>query len=161
MLSDATFWAFIALVLFIGGLIYFRLPGMIGRSLDARAQRIRNEIEEARELKEEAKQQLAEFQRRRREAEAEAKEIIAAAKREAEAIVDEARAKSESYLARRTAMAELKISQAEADAVAEVRASAVDLAVAAAGRIIAERNSGSGSDRFVSDAISEIKQKLQ
>lgn len=157
---DATFWALVALIIFLVVVWYFKAPGMVTSSLDSRAERIRSEIEEARELKEEAKQQLAEYQRRRREAEEEAKEIVAGAKREAEAMVEEARQKSEDYIARRTAMAETKIAQAESDAVAEVRASAVNIAIEAAARIIAERNAGAESGRFIDQSIDEVRKRL-
>ena len=118
MAFDATFFALVALILFFVLLWYLNTHRTIAKSLDDRAARIQAEIDEARELKEEAKQQLAEYQRRRREAEAEAKDIVAAAKREADAIVAEARTKTEEYVTRRTAAAEQKISQAEADAIA-------------------------------------------
>ncbi|WP_102960285.1 F0F1 ATP synthase subunit B [Mangrovicella endophytica] len=159
MVLDNSFWAFIALLLFFGIVIYYKAPALAGRALDKRAERIRREVDEARELKDEATQQLAEFQRRRKEAEQEAKEIVAAARREADALVAEARQKSEEYVARRTAMAETKIAQAENDAIAEVRASAVDIAVAAAGRIIAERNAGT-SGNLTDRSIAEVRQRL-
>ncbi|HEX2018888.1 MAG TPA: ATP F0F1 synthase subunit B, partial [Aurantimonas sp.] len=76
---DNSFWALVGLILFLAIIWYVRAPQKVGKSLDDRAVRIREEIEEARELKEEAKQQLAEYQRRRREAEQEAQDILAAA----------------------------------------------------------------------------------
>ena len=156
---DNTFWAFISLLIFLALIVYLRTPGRIGRSLDKRAAQIRNEIDEAQALKEEAKQQLAEYQRRRREAEVEAKDILAAAQREANALVADARRKSEDYVARRAQIAEQKISQAEADAVAEVRASAVNLAVDAATRLIAER--GAAGDPGLTDrSIAEVRSRL-
>ncbi|MEF2070500.1 ATP F0F1 synthase subunit B [Consotaella aegiceratis] len=161
MFAEAAFWATVGLLVLVGVAVYFKAPAMMIRSLDARADQIRNEIEEARELKEEAKQQLAEFQRRRREAEDEAKEIVASAKREADAIVEEARVKSADYIARRTTMAEMKISQAEADAVADVRSSAVDIAIAAAAKLIAERNGAAKDDRFFEQSIAEVRKRLQ
>jgi F-type H+-transporting ATPase subunit b len=57
---DSTFWAFIALLLFIALIVYLKVPGMIGRSLDERAENIKKELEEARTLREEAQQLLAE-----------------------------------------------------------------------------------------------------
>ncbi|MEF2552391.1 F0F1 ATP synthase subunit B [Aurantimonas sp. A2-1-M11] len=157
---DNSFWAFVALLIFLAIFWYVKAPAKIGSSLDDRADRIRNEIEEARELKEEAKQQLAEYQRRRQEAEEEAKEIVAAAKREAELMLQDTRRKNEEYVQRRTAMAETKIAQAEADAVTEVRATAIDLAVAAAAKIIAERNSGGNAGQFVDSSIAEVRNRL-
>lgn len=102
---DATFWATVALVLFLAIVFYLKVPGMIGRSLDSRAAKIANELEEARKLREESQQLLAEFQRKRKEAEKEAGEIVEAARREAASLVQDAHKKSEEYVARRTAMA--------------------------------------------------------
>ena len=156
---DATFWALIGLILFLAIVAYFKAPAMAARSLDNRAKRIENEMEEARELKEEAKRQLADYQRRRREAEAEAREIVASAQREAQALVEEARVKSEEYVARRTQVAEQKIAQAESDAIAEVRASAVNIAIDAATRVITEL--GLGTDGAMTEkSIEEVRRRL-
>ena len=157
---DNTFWTFVGLILFFALVFYVKAPAKVGKNLDDRADRIRKEIEEARELKEEAKQQLAEYQRRRREAEEEAKDIIAAAKREADSLLKEARQRNEDYVERRTAMAELKISQAESDAIAEVRASAVNIAVDASARIIADRNAKTASGLFIDQSIAEVRKRL-
>jgi F-type H+-transporting ATPase subunit b len=88
---DSTFWAFIALLLFIALIVYLKVPGMIGRSLDERAENIKKELEEARTLREEAQQLLAEYHRKRKEAEKEAGDIVAAAEREAKALLEDAK----------------------------------------------------------------------
>lgn len=159
MLEDSSFWALVGLVLFFLLIGYLGAFGTIRRSLDGRADKIKRELEEARELKEEAKQQLAEYQRRRHEAEIEAREIVASAEREAAAIAAEARSKSEEYIARRTKAAELKISQAESDAIAEVRGSAVSIAVDAAARILARKNVASDDGR-TRMSIEEVARRL-
>ena len=157
---DATFWATVGLVLFLVLIAYAGLPGMINKSLDARAERIRNDLDEARRLREEAKNLLDDYQRRRKEAEQEAADIVAAAKREADALVVEAKARTEEYVARRSALAEQKIAQAERDAVAEVRSSAVDLAVAAATRLLTDRVDGQADAALFKAAVSDVKAKL-
>ncbi|GGD07770.1 F0F1 ATP synthase subunit B [Aureimonas glaciei] len=157
---DNTFWALIGLIIFFAIVAYFKVPGMINKALDARSARIRRELDEARALKEEAKQQLAEYQRRRREAEVEAKDIVAGAEREAAALLQDAKAKSEEYVARRTAMAEQKIAQAENDAIAAVRSSAVDIAVAAAAKILGERNASDGNAGLIDQSIGEVRSRL-
>ncbi|BCH26222.1 ATP synthase subunit b [Mesorhizobium sp. L-8-10] len=157
---DATFWALVALVIFLGIVFYMKVPGMLGKSLDERANRIRNELDEARRLREEAQQLLAEYQRKRKEAEQEAGEIVAAAKREATNLVAEAHKKTEDYVARRTALAEQKIAQAERDAVSEVRSSAVDIAVEAARSVLAGKvDAKAGADLFKT-SVQELKAKL-
>lgn len=157
---DATFWALVALIIFLAILAYYGVPAMLAGSLDKRAEKIRNELDEARRMREEAQQLLAEYQRKRKDAEEEASDIVASAEREAQSIVREAKEKTEDYVARRTALAEEKIAKAEADAVNEVRASAVNLAVAAAERIIAEKADAATQNSLFTKSLGEVKQRL-
>jgi len=157
---DATFWATVGLFIFLALIVYIGVPGMIGRSLDARADGIRNDLEEARRLREEAQQLLAEYQRKRKEAEQEASDIVAAARREAETLVQEAKQKTEEYVGRRTALAEQKIAQAERDAVNEVRVSAVDIAVEAATRLLADKVDAKADAALFKSALADVKARL-
>ncbi len=157
---DATFWAFVALVIFIAIVIYLKVPATISKSLDERAVRIHNELDEARRLREEAQQLLAEYQRKRKEAEKEAGDIVAAAKREAGQLVEDAKKKTDEYVARRTALAEQKIGQAERDAVNEVRARAVDVAVDAARSVLAAKVDGKADADLFKASVAELKARL-
>ncbi|KAB2682174.1 MULTISPECIES: F0F1 ATP synthase subunit B [Brucella/Ochrobactrum group] len=157
---DATFWALIGLIIFLAILAYLKVPGMIGRSLDERADRIKNELEEARTLREEAQQLLAEYHRKRKEAEKEASDIVASAEREAKALLEDAKRATEEYVARRNKLAEQKIATAEVDAINAVRASAVDLAVAAAGKIVAEKVDAKVAGNLFKDALAQVKTNL-
>lgn len=159
-MMDATFWALIALVIFLGVIAYMKVPGMISGSLDQRAARIRDELEEARRLREEAQQLLAEFQRKRKEAEKEAADIVAAAGREAEALVREAHKKTEDYVARRAALAEEKIARAEREAVNEVRANAVDIAIEAARTVLAGKVDAKADADLFRNALKDVKNGL-
>ncbi len=160
MVIDATFWAFIGFVIFLGIVVYLKVPAMVGRSLDERADRIRDELEEARRLRDEAQQLLADYQRKRKEAEKEAGEIVAAAERESHALIEEAKQKTEEYVARRTRLAEEKIAQAEVEAINDVRASAVDIAVAAAGKLLADKVDAKASGDLFKRSIVEVKSRL-
>jgi len=159
MMSD-TFWALISLVLFILLLVVLKVPACIGRNLDSRRQRISHELEEARGLREEAQQLLAEYQRKRFEAEKEAEDIISAARHEAQTITAEACRETGEYVERRNKMVEQKIARAEADAVGLVRSAAVDLAFAAAGTIISDEANGSRSDGLFKESLLEVKAHL-
>jgi len=159
-MGDATFWALVALIIFLAVVVYLKVPGMIGKSLDDRAEKIRNELEEARKLREEAQALLAEYQKKRKEAEKEAGDIVDAAKREAEMITTEAKQKTEEYVARRTALAEQKIAQAEADAMEEVRGSAVDMALAAATKIIGDKVTGDTATDLFKKSLDEVKTRM-
>jgi F-type H+-transporting ATPase subunit b len=157
---DASFWALIGLLIFLGILAYFKVPAMIGKGLDDRANKIRNELEEARKLREEAAELLAEYQRKRKEAEKEAEGVIEAANREAKAIAIEAKAKTEEYVERRTAMAEQKIAQAEADAVNAVRSTAVDVAIAATEKLLGEKMTAKSEGDLFKQSLSQVKSGL-
>ncbi len=157
----ATFWAAVSFFLLIALFVYMKVPGMVTRTLDQRAERIREELDEARKLREDAQQLLAEYQRKRQEAEKEASDIVAAAEREAELMNEEARQRTEDYVARRTALAENKIEQAERDAVNEVRSRAVDIAVAAAGRILADKVDDKLDAELFEKSLGQVSAKLQ
>lgn len=158
--SLASVWALVALIIFLGVVLYFKVPGMVGKSLDDRADKIRNELEEARKLREEAQQLLAEYQRKRKEAEKEASDMIAAAKHEADIIVADAKQKTEDYVARRTALAEQKIAQAERDAVNEVRTDAVEIAIAAAGKLLEAKIDDKAAATLFKSSLAEVKSRL-
>jgi F-type H+-transporting ATPase subunit b len=160
MLEDATFWALVGLILFLGVIIYMKVPGKLTAALDNRAETIRTELEQARKLREEAQALLAEYQRKAREAEAEVEEIIDQAKREAEAFGADAKKRVEDYVASRTRMAEGKIAQAEAQAIREVRSLSADVAIAAAQRILSARARGAAAEGLIKQAIDDVKAKL-
>ena len=157
---DATFFALVGLVLFLAGMVYLKVPGMITRSLDDRAEKISDELADARRLREEAQQLLAEYQRKRKEAEKEAESIIASAEHEAKALEADAQKKTEEYVARRTALAEQKIAQAESQAVQEVKSSAVDLAIAATETILSSKLSGKTAEDYFAKSLAEVEARL-
>ncbi|MDR7143180.1 F0F1 ATP synthase subunit B [Rhizobium sp. BE258] len=157
---DATFFAFVGLVLFILLVVYLKVPGMMAKSLDDRADQIRNELAEAKRLREEAQHLLAEYQRKRKEAEAEAANIVAAAEREAEMLTAEAKKKTEEFVANRTALSEQKIKQAEVEAMKAVRSAAVDLAISAAETVLAQKAEGKVQADLFKTAVGEVKTRL-
>jgi F-type H+-transporting ATPase subunit b len=157
---DATFFAFVGLVLFLALVVYLKVPGMMAKSLDDRADQIRNELSEAKRLREEAQHLLAEYQRKRKEAEAEAAHILAAAEREAEMFTAEAKKKTEEYVVNRTAVSEAKIKQAEADAIKAVRSAAVDLAIAAAETVLVKKADAKVQSDLFSNALGQVKTRL-
>jgi len=160
MAFDATFFALVGLVIFLGILIYIKVPGMMAKSLDERAANIRSDLDEAKKLREEAQALLAEYQKKRKQAEADAASIVASAEREAAALTEEARQKTEEFVARRNAVSEQKIKQAEADAVSAVRAAAVDLAIAAAESVIARKADAATQEALFRDAVGTVQTRL-
>ena len=152
-------WVAVAFIIFVGILLYAGVHRKLAVALDARQARIKVELDDARRLREEAERLLADYQRRQREAEREASDIIAGAQAEAERIATDARSKVEDFVARRTKMAETKIAQAEAQALADVRAAA-EAAVAAAERVLTQTVHGQVADRLLAEGVENVKKKL-
>jgi F-type H+-transporting ATPase subunit b len=160
MLLEAEFWVAIAFIIFCVILVYVKVDKYVLDSLDQRRDRIKAELEDARRLREEAEKLLAEYRRKQGEAEHEAQEIIAGAKAEAERLAIEAKAKMEEFVSRRTKMAETKITQAEAQAVADVRAAAAEAAVAAAEKILTRTAKGKIAEDLLDEGIEDVKKKF-
>jgi F-type H+-transporting ATPase subunit b len=160
MLFEPETWVAIAFFVFLGVLGYIGAHRMLGKMLDDRGARIKTELDEARRLKDEAAQLLADYRRKGQQAESEAQEIVAGAKAEAERLAIEAKARIEDFVARRTKMAETKIAQAEAQAVADVHGAAADAAVAAAEKILAQETKGELAGELIAKGIEDVREKL-
>ena len=160
LLEDPTFWAFIGLIAFFALLIFIGVPKMVFKALDDRADAIRSELDEAKRLREEAQEMLASYQRKQREAEAEAEAIIEQAKAEAKHLKKEAREELAQRLERRTAMAEQRIAQAEAQAASEVKAAAAELAAKAAEQLLSKGLSKSDLNKIVDADIKAAGDRL-
>jgi F-type H+-transporting ATPase subunit b len=153
------FWVAVAFVIFI--VLTARPIGRaIAKALDARSVRIKAQLDEARNLREEAERLLTENQRRQREALREAEDIIAHAQSEAERMRRDSAAALKASLARREKQALDKIAQAEAEATAEVRRQAVDVAIAAASRLLSESIDERRNEALVDTAIAQIDKTL-
>ncbi|WP_051881355.1 F0F1 ATP synthase subunit B [Parvularcula oceani] len=159
-LEDTNLWVLVAFVLVLGLLFWQGVHKRVKSSLDERAAGIRSQLDEARELREEAQALLAHYQKQQREAEDEAKAIIDQAKADAKIMTREARAQIDEQLARRTKAAQERISRAEAQAVADMRGQTADLAVAAARRIIADRVDARAQEALIDRAIGEVGTRL-
>jgi F-type H+-transporting ATPase subunit b len=157
---EAEFWVAVATIMFVLLLVYMGVHKRLAEMIDARRIRIQAELDEARRLKEEAQKLVAEYKRRQGEAEAEADALVANARAEAERYAAEAHTKLEEFIARRTKMAETKILQAEAQALADVRAAAADAAVAAAGEVLSQTTKGKVAEDLITRGIADVKAKL-
>ncbi|MEM8751763.1 MAG: ATP F0F1 synthase subunit B [Pseudomonadota bacterium] len=158
--GNSTLVVALGLILFIALLFYLKVPGKITGMLDARAERIRKELEDARRLREEAQTLLASYERKQKEVEEQASQIVAAAKAEAERAAEQAQEEIKASVARRVRTAEEQIASAEAAAVKEVRDEAIAVAVKAAERAIAAGMSAKAGDALIDDAIKEVGAKL-
>lgn len=159
-LGNTDFVVLLGLIVFIGVLVYFKVPGLIGGMLDKRADDIKAELEEARKLREEAQTLLASYERKQKEVQEQADRIVAAAKEEATAAGSQAKVDLDKSVARRLAAAQEQIGSAEASAIKEVRDQAANLAVAAARDVIAKQMSAADGNSLIDDAIAQVEAKL-
>ncbi|MCK5546090.1 MAG: F0F1 ATP synthase subunit B [Rhodospirillaceae bacterium] len=148
--------AFIMFFVFFGKKIFIA----VGAMLDDRSDAIKSELDEAARLREEAQDMLADYERKQHEALAEAENIVAAARAEAERLGVEAAKQLESSLKRSEQMAKDRIAQAEASALQEVRAVAVDVALEATAKILEKDVSGAKAKDIINGSIGELGKKL-
>jgi F-type H+-transporting ATPase subunit b len=160
LMLDAEFWVLLAVVIFAVA-VWKPASRAITGMLDQRSARIQSELEEARKLREEAEQLLAEYRRKEGEATAEAQSIIAHAKEEAERIAAHSAQELKQALERRQRLAEERIAQAEAKAVGEIRAVAVDAAISAAREVIASEMDENRGGALLDSAIAALPQRLR
>jgi len=156
---DAEFWAIIALFLFIGVVLYLRVPKMLNNTLDGQIKKIEAELAEASRLRAEAEALLKSYAGKAHQAEQEAAGIVTAAREEADRLAKEAAAALEALIVRRTKAVEEKIAQAEQQAVAEVRGRSADVAVEAA-RLLLTNQMATKGEALVSQAIKDVAAKL-
>ncbi|CUX79615.1 MAG: F-type H+-transporting ATPase beta subunit AtpF [Roseibaca calidilacus] len=149
-----------AFTVFIGILIYAKVPGKLGDLLDQRSATIKAELEEARRLREEALELHASFERKQAEVKAEAARIVEKAKADAQLAAEQTKAEIEASITRRLKAAEDQIASAEAGAIRQVRDKATEVAIAAAGTVIAKNMDDARSDALIADAIKAVNERL-
>ncbi|MDC9701654.1 MAG: ATP F0F1 synthase subunit B [Alphaproteobacteria bacterium] len=154
------FWVAVSFLGFIALLIYFKVPSFFIKILDQRSERIKAELEEALRFREEAQSLLAEYQRKCRDTEKEAENIVKAAQEEAARYNEETRISLGNVLARRTENAKSKIIQAEQEAIASIHAAVADIATAAAKNIISLKMTPKIHTEFLESNIIELEKKL-
>lgn len=159
-LLDPETWVGVGILIFLGLLVWKKVPNLVAKTLDARANRIAQELDDARKLRTDAEALLIEYQRRTAEVEKEAQAIVSQARAEAQRIATEARAALDSQVERRARIAQEKIARAEAQALAEMRTLAANAAVNAAEKLIAERLGEDGDAKLIRDGIKDLPGRL-
>ena len=158
--GDPTLYVIIAVALFLVMLMYFGIHKKIAASLDDRSAKIKAELDEARRLREEAQALLASYQRKQKEAESRAEDIVKQARHDAEIMAANARKDLAERLERRAAMAEAKIANAETQALSEVRGRAADIAMNAARDLLKTELSSAEKNKLVKSGIASMGNML-
>lgn len=159
-LKNTDFVVLLGFIVFIGVLVYFKVPGLVGGLLDKRAEGIKADLEEARALREEAQTILASYERKQKEVKDQAQSIVEHAKRDAEEAAAAAKEELKASIARRIAAAEDQIKSAEQAAVKEVRDTAIDVSIGAARALIAKNMTAADGNKLIEEAITDVESKL-
>ncbi len=159
-IGDATFWVAMATLLFVVLMVWKKIPAMIAKALDARSDAIKDQIDNARSLREEASALLAKYQRDQHEAAKNAADMITHAQEEAKLLSDEAQENMAVMIKRRTRIASEKIAQAEINAIKEIRMITIEAASATARSLIADNLKKADRDALVKDSIDNLDKRL-
>ena len=159
-LRNTDFVVSIAFVIFIGILIYYKVPALVAGLLDKRALTIRSELDEAKALREEAQTLLATYERKQKDVQAQADRIVASAKQEANAAATAAKEEIAQSITRRLAGAEEQIASAQAAAIKDIRDQAVMIAVSVAKEVLADQMDASAANALIDDSIDVVAEKM-
>lgn len=159
ILENPETWVAVSFVFFLVAL-FKPIKKMLTGTLDRRTETIKSELDEAQRLREEAQHTLAEYQRKQRDALKEAEAILAEAREEAGRIEKAAVERTDDLLRRREQQALDMIAAAEAQALADVRGRAADVAIEATRTLLTNAVAGDGGDALVDQAIEELPSKL-
>lgn len=158
-MTDAD-WVAVAFAVFIGILVYVKVPKKVTDALDSKRDEIAKELDDARELREEAQALLAGYQRQQAEAQDQADAIVAQAEADAKALAAATRVKLTETLERRTKLAQDKIARAESQAIDEVRALAASAAADAARIVLTAEMDDSKGNTLIDQGIADVKDNL-
>lgn len=159
-LKNTDFVVALGFIVFLGVLVYFKVPSMLGKMLDDRADGIRKELDDAKSLREEAQALLASYERKQKEVQDQADRIVEAARAEAAKAAEDAKEEIKSSVARRLAAAEDQIKSAEETAVAEVRNRAITVAIGAAQDVVGKNMTAASANSLIDSAIADVDAKL-
>ncbi len=160
MSFDASFFVAFSFALVILGFLKLGLPGRVASMLDARADKIREELEQAQSLRDEAQALLKSYRQRAKKAEEESRAMIEQAKVDSEKMAEDAKTALQVRLERKTRQAEDKIGQAEVQLSQEIRAVAAELAISAAGKLISEILTTETADKILDSSIKNVSSHL-
>lgn len=158
-LSDPKTWvavSFLALV----ALGYKKVFHAIARALDERSEKIKAELEHARQLREEAERVLADYKKKQSEYLKEAEAMLAKARQDAAALGRQAEKDLKETLDARMKQALEKISREEASAIQEVRNHVVDIALASARAVISSHVGKLTQEELIKLALVDIERKI-
>ena len=159
LFQDTNFWVLISFAIFVGFAFKAMRDGLLGK-IDGRIEEIKKEIDTAESLRVEAQGLMAQYQRKLRDAQKEAEEIVQSAKAHAAEIKKEAEKDLDEAAKRREEQLQARLKRMEDNAVQEIKAHAAQLAVEATKEIIIKNMDKATNDRLVDQSIKDVSQAL-
>ena len=161
MSIDATFWVAISFIIFLGGLIYLKIPQKINEMLEIKIKETKNELEEAEKLKDEAKNLLSNYENKLNQATKETLRIMNDAKKENEKNLIDTTEKFYQLIDNKKKMLNEKINQMKQDALKEVKNSSIEISFEAIEKIIKSSIDQKKLDNFFNDSLNEAKKVIK
>ena len=161
MTIDATFWVMVSFFLFIGLLIYFQIPQKIKNTLEENILSIKNQIDEASKLKEDAKNILIEHEKKISNSKAEVKSMISKATEDVEKNIIKANENFHNLMENRKRNAEERIKQLKNQALKDIKNASVKVAIQSVEKLIKNSIDKSKLDKIYSSSIEETKLALK
>ena len=161
MTLDATFWVTISFFIFLGILIYFKIPQKIKETLEQNILNIKNQLTEAEKLKEDAKNILAEHEKKISNSKKEVKDMIDKANEDVEKNIIRTNEEFHKLMENRKKGAEDRITQLKNQAVKDIKNASVKIAIESVEKLIKNSIDKSKLDKIYSSSIDETKLALK
>ncbi len=159
-LNNTDFVVILGFLIFLAVLLYLRVPSTLFAMLDKRAESIRSDLSEARELREEAQSLLASYERKQKDMQHQADRIVASAREDARVNAERAKADIAASIERRVQAAKEQIASAEEQAIRDVRNRAINVAIAAARDVLVQKMDPSRQNQLIDQSIQTVDTKL-
>ena len=161
MIIDATFWVAISFLIFVILLVYFKIPSKVKNILDENINQIKKQVEESEKLKEEAKRQLAEYEKRIGDSKSQVNKMIKEANNQAEKNIIKSNEVFHKFIEVRKKNTEEKIKQLKNQAIKDIKDASVNIAFESIEKLLLNSLDKSKLDKIYSQSIEETKLALQ
>jgi len=161
MIIDATFWVAVSFFIFLGGLVYLKVPQKINNSLNEKINEIKKELKNAEKLKEEAKTLLSEHEKKIDKSKKETKDIINAAKNESESIILEKTKKFHFQIEERKKSTELKIIRMKNEALSDIKIASIKIGIQAVENLMRNSIDKNKLENLYNKSIQQTKIELK
>jgi len=161
MVIDATFWVAISFFIFIGGLVYLKVPQKINDLLTNQISQIKKELDEAEKLKTEAKNLLSDYENKIDKSKKETNKIISAAKKASEKNVLEKTKKFHELIEERKKNTEQKIKQIKENAIKDIKNISIKISIETVEHLVKNSIDKEKIEKIYIESLSQVRDSLK